>query len=227
MSDSVVENFHRHLRNLEVTRGRMERLYQGQVILLRDLHSMYESLLISAVTGFESFLDSLFFGILEKKIKYRKRKVALLVKVQSSAGLRNILLGGDKYLAWLPYQKTKERAKLCLGEGYPFTQLDNGKESTLRTILTIRNAIAHVSDHSMSEFRKLINTQPLLKGERKPAAYLRSKLRRGSNEIRFTSYVGLLGQIAVELRKDAEPPPPPPPAPGTVPTGPLIGPSSP
>ncbi|HEV3111659.1 MAG TPA: hypothetical protein VGY99_14310 [Candidatus Binataceae bacterium] len=110
----------------------------------------------------------------------------------------DILLQGGKYLTWLPFHNTEERAKLYLTDGKLFTELTDGDKSVIKTITTIRHAIAHRSQHAMSEFqRTVIGSQSLLPGEKKPAGFLRSQLRSGT--VRFENYVGELGRLAGTL----------------------------
>jgi hypothetical protein len=83
----------------------------------------------------------------------------------SDEALMDILLRGDKYLLWLPYSNTVDRAKLYLKDGRPFTEIDNGDRSIMKTISTIRNAIAHTGPHATGEFEKVISSLTLLRGE--------------------------------------------------------------
>jgi hypothetical protein len=193
--------FHRSLRNLDYTRKRMEQLYLDGALAKRDIDSAYESLFLRAVTSFETFLEELFLAILERRKRYHhSRHVSLLMTTPSRSALMDILLQGDKYLTWLPFRETKKRAILYLVDGRPFTELDNGEESIVQTITTIRHAIAHKSRHAMREFReKVIGAQALLHGEKSPAGYLRAHVRSGARETRLEVYVSALGLIAVKL----------------------------
>jgi hypothetical protein len=112
----------------------------------------------------------------------------------------DILLQGDKYLVWLPFENTEKRAKLYLKGGGPFSELTGGDKSVMTTITTIRNAIAHKSDHALAKFEHtVVGSLPLLRGERSPSGFLRSQLRSGTVQNRFEIYIGELGRLASEL----------------------------
>jgi hypothetical protein len=200
MPHAVLDKFHRNLRNLDYTRERMERLYGKKQIALRDLHSVYESLFLRSVTSFESFLEELFIAILERRVRYRAKTVTVKMKAHSSAALMEILLQGDKYLDWLPFVKTEDRARLYLVDGMPFCDLTDADKGTIKKITTIRHAIAHASKHSKNEFhRTVIGNLAVLRGERKPAGFLRSQGRANPAQNRFETYIAELGRIAKAL----------------------------
>ncbi|HXX20508.1 MAG TPA: hypothetical protein VEJ46_13980 [Candidatus Acidoferrum sp.] len=168
-------------------------------IALRDLHSVYESLFLRSVTSFEAFLEELFIAILDRRVKGKKGTV-LRMKTSSTAVLLEILLQGDKYMDWLPFSKTEERAKLYLKDGKPFCDLSDGDRSTIKKITTIRHAIAHASNYAKNEFQKsVIGNLAVLKSERKPAGFLRGQFRANPAQNRFESYIAELGRIAKDL----------------------------
>jgi hypothetical protein len=192
--------FIRNLKDLDYTRTRMEKLYLDHRIALRDLHSVYEALFLRAVTSFEVFLEELFISILERKTRYKKQRVSLRMRVTSNEALMEILLQGGKYLDWLPFDRTVNRAKLYLDDGKPFSELTDGDKSFIKTVTTIRHAIAHRGPHAINEFhRTVIGSQMLLPVEKRPAGYLRSQVRAGPTKNRFEVYVTELARIAGDL----------------------------
>jgi hypothetical protein len=200
MPPAALDSFVKSLKALDYTRGRMEQLYAAKVISQRDLHSVYEALFLRGVTSFEVFLEELFVSILEGRTTYRRDRVSVLIAASSSAALREILLQGGKYMDWLPYDRTEKRAKLYLKEGKPFSELSDGDRSMVKTVTTIRHAIAHRSRHATGEFKRtVIGSQVLLRGERSPAGFLRSQVRAGPARNRFEVYVSELARIANTL----------------------------
>lgn len=189
----------RSLRTLDYTRTRMERLYQDRKIAERDLHTVYESLFLRAVTSFESFLEELFIAVLERRVTYKQaRKVCVRVTTNTRQALMSVLLQDRDYLSWLPFSNTERRATIYLTGGRPFTGLDDSDKSMVKTITTIRNAIAHRSKYAMDEFdRTVIGSRTLLRGERRPAGFLRSNVGTAHNQ--FQVYVGELARIAAIL----------------------------
>jgi hypothetical protein len=179
----------------------MEGLYADGRIVLRDLHSVYEALFITAATSFEVFLEEHFFSILTEKTKYKKnRKVVLRVKSTSVTTLREILHQGKDYLTWMPFDHTEARARLYMKDGRPFSDLDGGAKSKIKTIHLIRNAIAHKSKHSKRLFdEKVIGTQALLSVEKTPSGYLRAQVSAAPVIIRFEVYMQDLAAIAKSI----------------------------
>lgn len=177
----------------------MEALYAARQIALRDLHSVYEALFLRGVTSFEVFLEALFLAIMRRRVKYpRRRGVGLRMTPASDKALWDILLQTGKYLQWVPFKHTEDRAKLYLAEGRPFSDLTDGDRSTIKTITTIRNAIAHSSTHAKIEFeRTVIGSRALLRGERNPAGFLRSQAN--PTQKRFEIYMLELSRIAHDL----------------------------
>ena len=178
----------------------MENLYEQDVIVTRDIESMYEALFLRVVTGFEVFLEDLFVAILREKVQYRRGRVAIRMKVASNDALMEILLQGGRYLTWLPFSNTEDRARLYLKDGKPFTELEDGDKSMIQTITTIRHAIAHKSPHAKKRFQTtVIGSRSLLPRERSPAGFLRSPVRHAPVRKQFAVYTAELGRLASAL----------------------------
>lgn len=191
------DKLHRGLQRLDFTRQRMERLFAASEINKTDLESVYEALFLRAVTSFEGFLEDLFLAILDGRTRYVSSRVQLRMEAKSKEALMEILLQGNAYMNWLPFVHAEKRAKLYLKDGRPFTDLTDGDKSQIKTIATIRNAIAHKSPHAKAEFEKhVIGSLPLLNVEKKPAGFLRSRVSSQPNQTRFEVYVSTLGRIA-------------------------------
>jgi hypothetical protein len=200
MQADVLKRFQRHLEKIEITRTRMDSLHSQGQIALRDLESVYEALFLRAVTSFEAFLEELFIAILREKTRYSQRRVSLRMKATSSAALLEILLQGKDYMQWLPFNETERRARLYLKGGKPFSDLTDGDKSMMKTISTIRNAIAHRSEFAMNQFAtKVVGNQPLLPRERTPAGYLRVPVGARPATTKFDSYMGELSRLSATL----------------------------
>jgi len=172
----------------------MENLFLTKAIVKRDVETVYEALFLRSVTSFEAFLEELFIAILQGSAQYPQNRVSIRMTTKSTDALMEILLQGDKYLDWLPFNKTESRAKLYLAHGRPFSELDDAAKSKIKTIMYIRNAIAH-KGHAVKVFQeKVIGSQPLLPGEKKPAGFLRAPTNAGT--VRFEIYIGEMAQIA-------------------------------
>ncbi|MFL6764935.1 MAG: hypothetical protein ACJ8FO_07040 [Sphingomicrobium sp.] len=186
------------MEKIERTRTRMEGLRASGRITLRDLQSVYEALFLRGVTSFEVFLESLFMAILRQKVRYPKSRVSLRMTAANDKALLEILQQNQAYLQWIPYSHTESRAKLYLNEGKPFSELTGGDKSIVKTITTIRNAIAHSGSHAKAEFeRTVIGSRALLRGERTPAGFLRTAAN--PTQKRFEVYMVELSRIAAGL----------------------------
>lgn len=178
----------------------MENLHRGNKINQRDISAVYEALFLRSVTSFESFLEELFIDILMGKAAYDRKRVKPILSIRYRKDLIRILLQNERYMNWLPYNYTVDRAKIYLDEGRPFSDLSDGDRSLIKTISLIRNAIAHKSDHALDEFKnKVISSQTLLPAERSPSGFLRTRMRSGTTQNRFQVYTAALGRIASSL----------------------------
>jgi hypothetical protein len=194
MPAAALTRFTHFLQEIEYTRNRMDDLHLHGHIVKRDVEAVYEALFLRAVTNFEAFLEELFLAILQEKHVYPGKRVQVLMKTKSSAAMMEILLQERAYMDWLPFDKTQNRAKLYLKDGRPFTDLTAQDRAMLKTISTIRNAIAHRSAHAIEKFKKdVIAGQALLQRERTPAGYLRVSI--GSAK-RFDAYISELSRVA-------------------------------
>ena len=203
----ILAAYHRQLERLDNTRTRMEALFGDGRLKLSDLHSVYESLFVRAVAGFETYCEDLFFQILNGRIEYSSRKTERKITSKSKTVLREILHQGKPYLDWLPFNKTIERVELYIFRrgntpicGRPFIEVDQADKGQLTTILTIRHAIAHVSQHALKKFNDtVIGNQALLQSEKAPAGFLRSQIGNAPIQRRFEAYLGSLGSIATKV----------------------------
>lgn len=179
----------------------MESLHRRRRIFPRDIETVYESLFLRAVLGFENFCESLFFDILNGNIRYRTNEVEPWVKRCDSERLREIVHRGTRYLSWIPYDKALITSKLFLDEGKPFSNLDANEKNMIAKIVVIRNAIAHSSPHSKKQFNNdVIRGLALQDREKTPGGYLRSVARTTpSIERQFEMYAGQLGLIAAKM----------------------------
>lgn len=188
------------LGRLDYTRKRMEVLFQSNFIVTRDVHSVYEALFLRAITSFEVFLEEQFIAIMRGRATYDPGRVTVRMTATSRQALMDILLRGEQYMTWLPFSQTERRANIYLRGGKPFSELTDGDKSMIRTITTIRNAIAHRSTHATEEFKRtVIGSRTLRPSEKTPAGFLRAQARAAPTRNFFEVYVSELGRIASVL----------------------------
>lgn len=172
---SMFSRFSGHLRTLEITRKKIDRLYSQGLLVRRDVERVYEGLYLDAITSLEASIEDLFIRIVTGQSL--PTGVVVRVSFNSSQVARDVMLGGERrYLDWFPYNRTEKRAKAFLRGGRPFTQLSTADKNVLEEMLTIRNAIAHKSPHSRKRFEDFVANFPLISRERTPAGFLRSKI---------------------------------------------------
>src|SRR3954451_155221 len=174
------ENELRHrLRRLEKTRLRIERLHKAKNLPRQDVERLYEGLFLSMVTGFERFLERLFFEVILDEARHTTR-VLPKASFGSLRTLRDFVLADQGYADWLPYSTTEDRARLFLRKGRPFTEMPGSSKGEMKRWMAIRNAIAHSSDHSRQKFQRIVvGNTPLPPRQRNPAAWLRSSSKIG------------------------------------------------
>jgi hypothetical protein len=207
MTHPILGAYHRRLKHLDFTRKRMESLHGDGHVTLRDISSVYEALFLRAVVAFELYCETLFYNIMTGGIRYSERKAKCKLIGVSAKTLRAILLQEKKYLDWLPYDNTINRAKLYIHNpkgddkiGRPFVELDAGEKSQLSSIYRIRNAIAHSSTHALAEFtNKVIGNRPLPPQERTPCGFLRSLASATPRQTQFEVWMAALGSIATSI----------------------------
>jgi len=196
----LADDFIRRAQSLERTRLKAESLYVDGHFAKRDVAYIYEAIFLSLMTRFELLLEELFFGLLMGRMTSSDPRVRTKITAHSEVVMRKILLSGNHYLTWFPYQQTVERAGYYLSSGVPFSSLDDGERSFLRESLFIRNAVAHKSKHALNQFHKKVGgVSRLPPRERTPAGFLRSQFRAAPVQSRYENVAAKLGAIATKL----------------------------
>ncbi|KJL33103.1 hypothetical protein RS83_00151 [Microbacterium oxydans] len=107
----------------------------------------------------ETFLQELFYLSLLHDPTIPGNGPTLAVKTRDEADLLVLSSGGrrEKFLSWLPLARTLELADAYLKEGSVFDRLRfrSIEQRAASELVTVRNAIAHPSDHARLEFEKL------------------------------------------------------------------------
>jgi len=119
---------------------------------------------------------------------------------------RLIVLQGEKYLDWLPWDRVADRCSIYLhpkGDprnrcGRPFVDLENTDTDVISRIVKIRNAIAHASDNARQKFVKdVIGNMMIPPQERTPAGFLRGFHAAG--QTRLESYLDSIVTVAAKI----------------------------
>ena len=130
------------------TRQRFENAQNNNYITDEDIIEAYAGLYLELFTAFEGILEELFLGLITGTVTHVNNDVERLIRITPSIKAIDILLSGKRYLDWLPYESTLERAKIYLKDKKPFSFLINTNTNKLSQYYKIRNAIAHKSKKS-------------------------------------------------------------------------------
>lgn len=132
----------------------------------------------------EAFLQELFYLSLMRDPSIPGNGSNLAVNTREEADLLILSSGGrrEKFLSWLPLARTLDMADEYLKEGSVFERVRFREIERRATVelVTVRNSIAHPSDHARIDFEKLAKQKSYPSG--RAADYLLSK-RGGVYEV--------------------------------------------
>jgi len=193
-------NFIGHLRYLDPTRLKMETLLGKSIIVRRDIEQIYNGLYLDAVCSFERFIEVLFIGLLVGRFNHPSSHVIPRVTFKSDMVARDVVVGGNRYVDWLPYDRTEQRAKAFFRNGLPFTSFQSQDKQRIEQIFYIRNAIAHKSNYSKKIFeRHVIGSISIAPRDRNPAGFLRTKFRISPVQTHYENLIVQMANIAIKL----------------------------
>jgi hypothetical protein len=172
----------------------------SRVIVRRDIEQIYKGIWLEACCSFEQFIEQLFIGLLLGRFVHPSRYVFPRITFRSDIIARDVLSSGDRYVDWLPYDRTERIALAYYRNGLPFKSLTTSDKNTISKICHIRNAIAHKSEYSKRIFqRNVIGSLNLPPKDRYPAPYLRTIFRMSPSQTIYESYAIEMASIAIKL----------------------------
>ena len=175
--------------------SRLERAASSGAVSGGDLGRVYAGAMLALCNAIESVLERLFVGVVTSRLKVSGPAANPRLKVGSPLIVRELVCGDRSYVDWLPYSRTKDRARIYLNGGHPFTRLSPQDESAFERVEVIRNAVAHPSGVAMSVFeRTLVGSLPLPPAQITPVGYL-----RGQHSGAQTRFTALLAQCAISV----------------------------
>lgn len=167
----------------------------------QTLQNLVELSVLRASSLVEEFLRDLFYrSMLGQSDQYG---VAPILSVASEEEVDLIVYSfgsrREKFLDWIPYEYTLDRAAALLVNGLPFTRITNRpvERRALLELGALRNAVAHPSDHAQKKFLEL--AQQRRYPVSRPGEYLLST-RGGEEEVLL-----LLTRLEVTCRGLASP----------------------
>lgn len=166
--------------------GRVEEQFNAGGLRRADVHRAYAGAFVYFHLHLETAIDDLFMGYLMNRLDLTRGKVRPLVAIKSEMVARRVVRGERRFVDWLPYHYTRERAKMFLSGGGPFERLSGSQEAPLERVRVIRNAIAHASGHAQSQFEKTcLSGLALPPEQRRPAGFLRGQHAVGQSRFDY------------------------------------------
>ncbi len=199
-SIELLDSFGRKLKGLEQTRKKQEILFSNGKLVLRDTEEVYAALFLGVMVSFEALIEDLFIGLLSGKVFSRYSNINVRVKIHTNTVAREVILQERKFFNWIPYNNTKNIAKIFFTGGRPFSLVTTDNEKHIDKCLTIRHAIAHKSRHAVSKFqREVLGSLSLTPREKGAKSFLRAQFSANPPTIYYEQLVGELFRIASKL----------------------------
>ena len=196
----VAKGFTDNLNDLESTRSKMENLLTENTVTILDIEQVYAGLFMEIMTSFESLVEHLFVGLLSGRFDPDATGAVPLIDFKDKTRVVRFIQGRDRFLGWMPYRDTEERANLFFTKGWPFTKLTDKEKQTLTHCHLIRNAIAHKSAHAQYQFvNHVLTNQTLMPREKTPTGYLRSIFRSSPIQRRYQDFAYTIASVATRL----------------------------
>ncbi len=193
----VVAELASSARGLNQYLSRIEGLFLVRQLPMADVQRAYSGAFLSFYIALERTIQELFMGILMGRLIVSRPGIRPLVTVRSEVIARKIVRGDRRYVDWLPYNFTRDRANAFFSRGKPFEALTAAEVERLEDVRIIRNALAHGGEHAMAVFqRRFTAGLALPSDQRRPSGYLRGQ--HGVGQTRFTN---LLAQSIVVTRR--------------------------
>jgi len=195
----LYKEFSSKLALLEKTRNKVEMLLQQNHLDRQEVEAVYTGLFIDAFTEFEALIERLFIGLFDGSLKSLAIPAKRRFKVRHKSFSREVVYEGQKYVDWIPYDKTIAKAKRFLIDGVPFSILDEIEKDNIKRAHLLRNALAHKSDTATKRFLESINQQALLPHEKTPSGYLRTSPQGSLGLTQFSITINFLSVTAKKL----------------------------
>ena len=149
-------------REANATSRYLRRILDARVsgaLMRNDVDRAFKGAYLDFYVLLEEQVEYLFYGLLMGRLT--ATGVRPKVQIRSEAVAKQLVLGGGRYVSWLPIRRTMDRADVYLASGFPFSRLDDDEQGTFIEMAHIRNAIAHSGAHASDKFRtKVIRSRP-------------------------------------------------------------------
>ena len=166
-----------------------------------QLYSLNESAFFAAFRALENFVEECFILYTMGKRNIGNSTAKTYILSRDYERNRRIIKSGNHYLDWNTPERVIERAELFLKEGEPVKRIFQSNADVLRRMKRIRNHIAHNSDESNSDFRKVVRHELGALPVRFPSAgeFLDMRTPRLAQSSFLRHYISEIGRIAFQL----------------------------
>lgn len=180
---------------LNAMRLNFENAFNAGSINSEDITQAYAGLYLDLFTHFENLIEEIFMGLLVGKVAHNNPAIAVRkLKITPPTEAENVILGGNDYVKWLPFENTINRAEIYFSSN-PFAALSvQPYKNELTNFIKIRNAIAHKSKSALNKFNLIIANLVLLPVERTPYGYL---MYRPAGATGATQFENILNRLTV------------------------------
>ncbi len=112
---------------------------------------------LQSFLAWEEFLDESFIlYMLGMRPPRGYRRPTRLFKPSKRKEAMRLIVGDRRYADWTQTAMLRERARLYFKKGEPYDSALSIHQNMFQDMNTIRNAIAHSSEHSREQFKKLV-----------------------------------------------------------------------
>lgn len=182
---------------------RMDRLYRQGQVKSKDVLRIYRGAYLGFFTQVERALEDPFIGLLTGKVVHATQQCRPRILIPTRPAAVAIINGTNSYTDWMPFDKhTLKRAPAFFVGGEPFKSISKPDRKVLEDATTLRNAIAHGSEHALRQFQRVFAKDNfgafiIPPQQRNPATYLRG-IHAGTQtrlEYRITEIVAVIGRM--------------------------------
>jgi len=192
----VARDLSSRARGLLLHVGRLEAAYNAGHLGVHDVERAHGGALLYFFAYAEHSIGRLFFGLLVGQLTARSARPT--ISVRSYAVAAKIVAGGRPHVAWLPYQRTLERADRYFVGGRPFSSLTEPEKDSLHRLTVTRNALAHESGPARTKFyASCVAGRGIAPSQARAVAYLRGHHSASQTRLDFmmSDVVALLHRL--------------------------------
>lgn len=166
-----------------------------------QLHLMTEAVFFTAFRAYEQFLRNIFLLYCCGVQSSKRKLVRSYLNPRSIKHAEVLIQSSMPFLDWSSPDIVLERAETYLKDGYPIKKPISTHVDLLRDLKKIRNHIAHMSNESLQEFKKVAkkhySTIPLRIPKPGEFLLLTSRKTKGSYYLQY--YVQLIEDVATSM----------------------------